>query len=342
MQALEKEQGYLDFVIEIKKRIREAQYSALKTVNMGLIGLYWEIGKGITERQEKFGWGRAIVETLAFDLQKEYPGVHGFSAANLWRMRTFYQSYCKNAKLAPLVREISWAKNLVVMEKCKDPLEREFYLRMARKFGWTKSVLIHQVESRSYARYPLNQTNFDKALPAKYRGQATLAVKDEYTFDFLELGNDHSERELEAALMEKVRGFLAEMGGQFCYIGNQFRLEVGNGEFFIDLLLYHRKLRCLVALELKVGGVMPEYAGKMQFYLSALGDNVRMEGENPSIGIIICKSKDRTIVEYALRNMKKPIGVSTYTMTSSLPKALSKYLPSGKEISERLGALEDA
>ncbi len=341
MSALVKESGYRDFVIEIKNRIREAQYSALKAVNKELVNLYWDIGREIAEKQEKFSWGKAIVERLAFDLQKEYPGVHGFSPASLWRMRNFYQSYCKNAKLAPLVREISWAKNLVVMEKCKNDLEREFYIKMIRKFGWTKSVLIHQIENRSYEKYLTNQTNFDKALPARYKGQAKLAVKDEYTFDFLELGGEHSEKELKGALMKRVRSFLVEMGGSFCYIGNQFRLEVGGSEFFVDLLLYHRKLKCLVAIELKVGEFMPEYAGKMQFYLSVLDDKVRMGGEKPSIGIIICKSKDRTIVEYALKEVKKPIGVSTYRMTAQLPHSLSKYLPSGKKISERLCAPDE-
>ena len=340
MGVLATDIGYREFVTGIKNRIREAQYSALKAVNKELIGLYWDIGKGITERQEKHSWGKAIVERLAFDLQKEYPGIHGFSARNLWNMRNFYFSYRDKIKLQPLVAEISWAKNLVVMEKCENDLEREFYLRMARKFGWTKSVLIHQIENQSYEKYLINQTNFDKALPAKCKCQAKLAVKDEYTFDFLELGGEHSEKELESALMGRVRGFLAEMGGNFCYIGNQFRLEVGGSEFFVDLLLYHRKLKCLVAIELKVGGFMPEYAGKMQFYLSVLDDKVRMEGEKPSIGIIICKSKDRTIVEYALKDAKKPIGVSTYKMTAQLPYGLSRHLPSGKELSERLCALE--
>jgi len=340
MGALAIETGYREFVTEIKSRIREAQYSALKVVNKELIGLYWDIGKGIIERQEKYSWGKAVVEKLAFDLQKEYPGIQGFSTRNLWNMRNFYFSYRDKIKLQPMVAEISWAKNLAVMEKCKDDQEREFYIRMTRKFGWTKSVLIHQIENKSYEKYLANQTNFDKALPAKYREQAKLAVKDEYTFDFLELGGEHSEKELEGALMERVRSFLVEMGGNFCYIGNQFRLEVGNSEFFVDLLLYHRKLKCLVAIELKIGDFMPEYAGKMQFYLSVLDDNVRMEGEKPSIGIIICKSKDRTIVEYALKDSKKPIGVSTYKMTAQLPHSLSKYLPSGREISERLCALD--
>ena len=340
MDALAKEPGYLEFVTEIKNRIREAQYSALKAVNKELIGLYWDIGRRISEKQDEFGWGKAVVESLAADLQMEYPGIRGFSVQNLWYMRQFYTNYRAETKLQPLVGEISWAKNIVIMSKCKDGLEREFYIRMTRKFGWTKSVLIHQIENGSYGKYLANQTNFDEALPARYKGHAKLAVKDEYTFDFLELGGEHSEKELEGALMERVRGFLAEMGGDFCYIGNQFRLEAGGSEFFVDLLLYHRKLKRLVAIELKVGEFVPEYAGKMQFYLSVLDDKVRMGGEKPSIGIIICKSKDRTVVEYALKDVKKPIGVSTYRMTAQLPHSLSKYLPSGKEISERLCALD--
>jgi predicted nuclease of restriction endonuclease-like (RecB) superfamily len=254
MGALATETGYKEFVTEIKSRIREAQYSALKAVNKELVGLYWEIGRAISEKQEEFSWGRGVVVKLARDLQNEYPGVRGFSAQNLWYMRQFYASYNGEPKLQPLVGEISWAKNIVIMSKCKAVLEKEFYIRMTRKFGWTKSVLAHQIENKSYEKYLINQTNFDKALPAKYSGQAKLAVKDEYTFDFLELGGEHSEKELESALMERVRGFLVEMGGNFCYIGNQFRLEVGDSEFFVDLLLYHRKLKCLVAIELKVGG----------------------------------------------------------------------------------------
>ncbi len=337
MGVLARDNRYRDLLLGIKNRIREAQYAALKAVNKGLITLYWDIGREIAEKQERFGWGKAVVETLAADLQREYPGIRGFSVQNLWYMRQFYTNYREETKLQPLVGEISWAKNLVILGKCKEKAEKEFYLRMARKFGWTKNVLIHQIENRSYEKYLASQTNFDMALPARYRAQAKLAVKDEYTFDFLELGAEHSEKELESALMEKIRGFLAEMGGNFCYIGNQFRLEAGNSEFFIDLLLYHRRLRSLVAIELKIGEFAPEYAGKMQFYLSVLDDKVRLDGENPSIGIIICKSKERTIVEYALKDVKKPIGVSTYTITAQLPKNLAKYLPSSREI---LGALD--
>jgi len=333
--------GYNKFLTEIKDRIRKAQYEALKAVNKKLISLYWDIGSMIVEKQEKYGWGRSVVENLSKDLQSEFPGIQGFSSANLWRMRAFYLQYKDNEKLAPMVREISWTKNIAIVEKCKDDLEREFYIRMTKKFGWTKNVLIHQIENKAYQQYLLNQTNFDKAVPEKYRSQAKLAVKDEYTFDFLELGEEHSEKELESALVNRIRHFLTEMGNHFCFIANQYRIEIDDEEFFIDLLLYHRKLKCLVAIELKIGKFLPEYAGKMQFYLSVLDDKVKLEDENPSIGIIVCKSKNRTIVEYTLKDVSKPIGVSTYKVVEELPEDLSKYLPSGDEIAEKLELLDD-
>jgi len=333
--------GYNTFLTEIKDRIRKAQYEALKFVNKELIALYWDIGSMIVERQEKYGWGKSIVENLASDLQNEYPGMKGFSARNLWNMRNFYVLYSDNQKLQPMVAEVSWTKNLVIMEKCKDDLEREFYIRMTKKFGWTKNLLINQIEGKAYQQYLLNQTNFDKAVPEKYRSQAKLAVKDEYTFDFLELGEEHSEKELESALVNRIRHFLTEMGNYFCFIANQYRIEIDDEEFFIDLLLYHRKLKCLVAIELKIGKFLPEYAGKVQFYLSVLDDKVKLEDENPSIGIIVCKSKNRTIVEYTLKDVSKPIGVSTYKVFQELPEDLSKYLPSGDEIAEKLELLED-
>lgn len=331
---------YKTFLKEIKERIYKAQYDALKTVNKELINLYWDIGRSIVAKQEKLGWGKAIVETLAKDLQKEFPGIQGFSSANLWRMRNFYISYQENEKLAPLVREISWTKNVIIMERCKEDIRREFYIKITKKFGWTKDVLINQLEAGAFERYMTNQTNFDKTLPEKYRHQAKLAVKDEYSFDFLELGEEHSEKELELALLESVRKFLIEMGGYFAFVSSQYRLEIDGQEFFIDLLLYHRQLRCLVAIELKVGAFKPEYAGKMQFYLSALNDIAKLPDENPSIGIILCKDKSRTIVEYALKDTKKPIGVSTYKLTEKLPRELKKYLPSPEEIIERMKYLK--
>jgi predicted nuclease of restriction endonuclease-like (RecB) superfamily len=225
-------------------------------------------------------------------------------------MRDFYLTYQANEKLTSLAAEIGWTHNLVILEKCKDDLQREFYIRMTRKFGWTKNVLVHQIENQTYEKTLLNQTTFDRTVPAETTKQAKLAVKDEYTFDFLELAEEHSERELERALIGRVEHFLREMGGLFAFVGSQYRLEVEDREYFIDLLLFHRRLRCLVAVELKVGDFQPEYVGKMQFYLAMLDDLAREEGENPSIGMILCKTKNRIIVEYALRQSNKPIDVS--------------------------------
>lgn len=331
---------YLTLLNDIKERVRSSQYEALKAVNKALIALYWDIGRLIVERQTSTQWGKSVVEQLAQDLQTEFPGTGGFSASNLWRMRQFYQTYSGNEKLAPLVREIGWSHNVAIFEQCKDDLQREFYLRMTRKFGWTKNVLVHQIENQTYEKTLLNQTNFDQTVLAELRQQAKLAVKDEYIFSFLELADEHSERQLEQALLSRIEHFLQEMGGAFTFLGSQYRLEIDDEEYFIDLLLYHRRLKCLVALELKVGKFIPEYVGKMQFYLAALDDQVRMPDENPSIGIILCKSKKRTVVEYALRESAKPIGVATYRIVSSLPEDLRTQLPSPEQIAKLLPEID--
>jgi predicted nuclease of restriction endonuclease-like (RecB) superfamily len=327
---------YIVFLSEIKEKIHQAQYAAMKQVNTTMLTLYWEIGKSIVDKQKQHGWGKSIVETLSKDLQNEFPGAQGYSVQNLWRMRKLYLEYYKNEKLSPLVREISWSNNTVIVDQCKDNLEREFYLQMAKKYGWTKSVLIHQIEGKSYEKFLLNQTNFDKAVPDKYKHQAILAVKDEYNFNFLEMPEGHNEKELELALMKNIRIFLSEMGADFAYIGNQYRLQVGDEDFYIDLLLFHRKLKSLVAIELKTGKFKPEYAGKMNFYLAVLDDKIKQEDENPSIGIIICKSKSKTVVEYALKNTSSPIGIANYTLTDTLPKEYKNLLPSPEEIEKKL------
>ena len=331
--------AYSDFLTGIKTRIRQAQYDALRVVNQQLITLYGDIGRMIVEKQETEGWGKAIVEQLSHDLQAEFPGISGFSTANLWRMRNFHLTYRDLPNLAPLVREIAWSHNVLILEKCKDALQREFYLKMARKFGWTKSILANQLAGQSYEKYLLNQTNFDQTLPEQYQHQAKLAVKDEYTFGFLELAEEHSEAELENGIVRNIRKFLLEMGGYYSFVGNQFRMEVGGQEYFIDLLLYHRKLRCLIAIELKIGEFKPEYAGKMQFYLAVLNETVKLPDENPSIGIIVCQTKNRTIVEYALKTTDQPIGVSAYTIQEELPQEFRHLLPSAEEIQARLQAL---
>ena len=331
---------YRQLLVEVKQRIRQAQYQSLKAVNKELITLYWDIGRLIVTRQQGETWGKSVVEQLAKDLQAEFPGISGFSVRNIWRMREFYLSYYAKEKLSPLVAEISWSHNLVIMQKCKDDLQREFYIRMTRKFGWTKNVLIHQIENQTYEKTLLNQTNFEQTVSEDIRKQAKLAVKDEYIFDFLELADQYSERQLEQAILAKVELFLREMGGMFAFIGSQYRLEISNKEYFIDLLLFHRHLKCLVAIDLKIGEFLPEYIGKMQFYLAALDDKVRLEEENSAIGIILCKSKDKTIVEYALKESNKPIGVATYRIVSTLPQQLQNQLPAPEQVALLLEGVE--
>ena len=256
-------------------------------------------------------------------------------------MREFYLLYRDDERVQLLVAQIGWTHNLVIFQRCKDSLEREFYIRMTRKFGWSKNVLIHQIDNQSYEKSLLGQTNFDQSLTPELRAQAKLAVKDEYTFDFLELGEEHSERELKRALLAKIEDFLRAMGGMFAFMGSQYRLEVDQREYFIDLLLFHRRLRCLVAIELKIGEFQPEFVGKMQFYLTALDRQVRQDDENPSIGIILCKEKSRTIVEYAIHDARKPIGVATYTITRTLPKELKGQLPHPEDIAALLEGIEE-
>lgn len=333
LDALEKNQ--LSFIAEIKDKIRQSQYEALKAVNVHLINLYWELGKAISEKQTE-GWGKAIVPTLSKELQNEFPTMSGFSAGNLWLMTQFYTEYQADTNLVPLVREISWSKHVVILKKCKDSQQRQFYILATKKFGWTKDVLIHQVENNTFEKYLLNQTSFDAVLPDKIKQQAYLAVKDHYTFEFLELSNEHLEHELEQALIKNIQKFLLELGHNYTFVGNQYKLYVEENEYKIDLLLYHRSLQCLIAIDLKIGEFMPEHKGKMEFYLTVLNQTVKLPHENPAIGIIICKTKNRTVVEYSLKSSNQPIGVATYHTARTLPEEYKNVLPNADIISQQL------
>ena len=327
--------NYLEWLGDIKQRILSAQYEAMKTVNTTVINLYWEIGRSIAEKQAD-GWGKSVVEQLSKDIQIEFPGIKGFGSRNLWYMMQFYIEYQEDTNLQPLVAEISWAKHLVIMTKCKDSQERQFYILATKKFGWTKNVLIHQIELKSYEKYLLGQTNFDSTLPESIRNQAALAVKDDYFVGYGNLDENYSEHELEQSIIENMRSFLAEFGTDVMFAGSQYRLEVAEKEYFVDIMLYHRKMQCFIAIELKIGEFEPEYKGKMEFYLNVINDTIRLPHENPAIGIIICKSKNRTIVEYALRNSTMPIGVATYSITRDLPEDYKNLLPETDKITERL------
>ncbi len=341
MSDVVKGTGYGTLLTELKTRIHTAQYAALRAVNKELIALYWDIGKLIEERQETEGWGKAVVERLSADLRAEFGEKSGFSGRNLWYMRTFYREYKEQPILQPLAAEIAWTKNTLILDRCPNPLQREFYLRATARFGWTRRVLEHQIDNQTYEKYLLNQTSFDNALPQAIAAQAKLAVKDHYTFDFLELSDAHEERELETALIANVQRFLTEMGPHFTFVGSQYRLTVEGNDYYIDLLLYHRALKSLIAVELKIGEFQPEHKGKMEFYLVALNEQVKLPDENDAIGIIICKSKKKTVVEYALKTTTQPIGIATYSLTSHLPAAYQHLLPSEEEIRERLQGWEE-
>jgi predicted nuclease of restriction endonuclease-like (RecB) superfamily len=325
----------LSFIAEIKDKIRQSQYEALKAVNVHLINLYWELGKAISEKQSQ-GWGKAIVPTLSKELKREFPNMSGFSTTNIWYMVQFYNEYQIDIKLQPLVGEISWTEHIVIFSKCKESQQRQFYILATKKFGWTKNVLIHQVENNAFEKYLLKQTSFDDLLPERIKNQAYLAVKDHYTFEFLELANEHSEYELEQALIKNIQKFLLELGHNYTFVGNQYKLYVEENEYKIDLLLFHRSLQCLIAIDLKIGEFKPEYKGKMEFYLTVLNKTVKLPHENPAIGIIICKTKNRTVVEYSLKTATLPIGVATYHTASKLPEAYENLLPNAETISQQL------
>lgn len=330
---------YLNFKDEITARIRSVQYEALKAVNREMIALYWEIGKRITEQQAALGWGKSVVENLSQDIQKEFPGIQGFGVRNMWDMARFYAEYQSNEFLQPLVAEISWSKHIVILTKCKETQQRQFYILATKKYGWTKDVLINKIEVKTYENYLLGQSNFDITLPEKIKNQAILALKDEYTFNLIGLAEEHSEYELERAIIKNIRAFLMEFGPDFSFIGNQYRLEMDGREYFIDLLLYNRRLQAMIALEIKIGEFQPEYKGKMEFYLNVLNDTVKLPHENPAIGIIICKSKSRMIVEYALKSSNMPIGVATYNLSAELPEAYKELLPFSEEIAKKIELL---
>lgn len=330
--------NYLSFLDAIKSQVQNSRLRLTKTANRELISLYWWLGSQIVENQEKHSWGKSIVEQLSKDLSKTFAFRVGFSARNLWDMRKFYLEYKDEPNLRQLVAEIPWGHNLLIISKVKETAAREYYLKAALDMGWSRNVLMTQIKSNSYQRHRLvdKQHNFAKALPRHLAEQANEAMKDVYMLDMFGITRPILETELEARIVSKIKDVMLELGYGFAFIGNQYRIVENGKEYFIDLLFFNRLLRCLVAMELKVGEFRPEYAGKMNFYLNLLDDFVREKDENPSIGIILCAERDRFEVEYALRGIEKPIGVSEFRLTKELPAELSDMLPDPKEIEETI------
>lgn len=338
---------YGDLLQSIKQRIRESRIRAYRSVNRELMELYWSIGQDIVTRQERDGWGKAVVERLSLDLRREFPSASGFSAPNLWFMRQMYAEYRDHPNLLQLVREIPWGQNITIMTKLKESAERAYYLHMTAEMGWSRSVLLHQIKTDAYRRHGVaaKQHNFRETLPEALAEQADEAMKDVYALDFLGITKPVVERELERRMINHIRDVLLELGQGFAFVGSQYPLRLAEEEYFLDLLFYHRRLRCLVAIELKAGKFRPEYAGKMNFYLNLLNDFVREPGENPAIGIILCGDRNRMEVEYALKGIDKPVGVAEYTLTRELPPDFAGKLPRAevleREIMRELGKDEE-
>jgi predicted nuclease of restriction endonuclease-like (RecB) superfamily len=332
------DKDYIGALELIKQEIQTARFHVVKTITQEHIRLYWKIGRIILEKQKEQGWGKSVVEKISNDLQKDYPESSGFSTRNLWDIRRFYSRYSRNEKLRQLVAEIPWGQNLLILTKINDDKEAEYYLNATKEYGWSRNVLLNQIKAQAYQRaLSENKThNFQSALPEYLTEQADEALKSEYNLEFLGLKEGVKEKELENKMIERIRDVIMEFGAGFAFLGNQFKIKLADKEYFIDLLFYHRKLQCLVAVELKVGEFKPEYAGKLNFYLEVLDNTEKSENENPSIGILLCAEKDSLEVEFALRTTKKPIGVSEYKLTKDLPEKYKNYLPDNKMIIQKL------
>lgn len=339
-------QDYHNFITLLKTKIRSSQIKAAVSVNRELIRLYWDIGKDIVEKQQQDGWGSKVLEKISRDLQNEFPGIEGFSRSNLFRMKAFYLAYEKVAQAVRQLEELSifslpWGHNIVIFQQLKNVKERLWYANMVISESWARNALINAIKIKTYQRYGKAITNFHERLPTPQSQLAQETLKDPYNFDFLELKEVHLERDVEQGLLNHVEKFLRELGHGFSLVGRQVPLKVSDKDFYIDLLFYHLKLRCFVVLELKATDFKPEYAGKMNFYLSAVDDIMKHTNDNPTIGILICKKKDNYIAEYALRDIHKPMGVAEYEtkIVSSLPKKLEGQLPTIEEIESELSVI---
>ncbi len=333
---------YISFINDIKSKIKQAQIKAAIKVNEELLRLYWEIAKKIVDKQKSSSWGDGIIEQISRDLKQEFPNLKGFSVTNIKYMRNWYLFWTKENRpqVVDEIFKIPWGHNREIITKCKNIDEALFYVKKTIANGYSRAVLVHQIESGLYSRSKKAVNNFDKKLPSPQSDLAKEITKDPYCFDFLSLSEKYNEKELENALMDNLTNFLLELGSGFAFVGRQYRLEIAGEEFFIDLLFYHIKLKCFVVVELKTTKFKPEYAGKLNFYITAVDKEIKEPNDNPTIGILICKSKNNTIVEYALNSIEKPIGVSEYKLSKELPNNLKNALPSIEEIENELKKIE--
>lgn len=330
-------EDYADWLAGLKGRIHTAQQRATLVVNRELVLLYWQIGRDILARQAEQGWGTKVIERLAHDLRTAFPEMKGFSRANLMYMRAFAEAWPDAEIVQQAVGQLPWGHNLVLLTRLKDPQQRLAYAQSAIAHGWSRNVLNIHIETRLLERTGTAATNFDACLPKPQSDLARESLKDPYRFDFLGLGREAGEREIENALVNHVTDFLLELGAGFAFVGRQVLLNVGGEEFFIDLLFYHLKLRCYVVIELKGGKFKPEHLGQLGFYLTAVDAQIKHPQDGPTIGLLLCKSKNKVVAEYALRDKTQPIGVAEYQLVESLPPELQSSLPSIEQIELELG-----
>jgi predicted nuclease of restriction endonuclease-like (RecB) superfamily len=332
---------YIEWLTDIKGRVAAARSRAALAANAELSGLYWQIGRDILERQARQGWGSKVIERLARDLREAFPEMKGFSRANLLYMRAFAEAWSDPAIVQQAVGQLPWGHNVLLITRLKDPTLRLRYAEQARAEGWSRTTLELHIRHRLHERQGQAITNFQARLPAPHSDLAQEALKDPYLFDFLGLGDDAHERDIESALVRHVTHFLLELGSGFAFMGRQFRLEVAGDEFFIDLLFYHTRLKCYVVVELKATAFKPEHAGQLNFYLAAVDRQIKAPDDKPTIGLLLCKTKNRTVAEYALSGIDKPIGVAEYELVRALPEPLVTSLPTVEELESELSAIGD-
>ncbi len=332
--------GYQDLLSLLKNRIRTAQVRAALAVNSELVLLYWGIGKENLARQQHEGWGTKVIDLLAKDLRHTFPGTQGFSTRNLNYMRALAEAWPEESIVQQAAAQLPWFHNCVLLDKVKTRPERLWYIQQAIQNGWSRNVLVMQIDSGLYRRQGKALTNFQATLPQPQSDLAQQLLKDPYNFDFLTLATEAQERDLEQGLLAHLRQFLIELGLGFAFVGSQVLLEIGGEDFKLDLLFYHLKLRCFVVIDLKMTSFKPEYAGKMNFYLSAVDDMLRHPDDKPTIGLILCKAKNRIIAEYALRNTTTPMSISEFRHLENLPEQLRGTLPTIEEIEAELGKAE--
>lgn len=349
-KSIDTSTDYREWVIALKSKFQNVQLKAAVAVNTALLQFYWELGQEIIEKQQSSQWGDGFLNQLSLDLTAEFPEVKGFSKRNLQQIRQWYRYWAGSNAIAlqPVAQlfSVPWSHNLTIISKCSNQQEALYYIQNTIVYGWSRSVLTHQIESGLWQREGQAISNFADTLPAVQSDLAAQTLKDPYIFDFLSLTKEHTERELELGLIQHISQFLLELGAGFAYLGRQVPLQVGEREFFIDLLFYHTRLHCYVVVELKTVDFEPEYTGKLNFYIKAVDEQLRQAADEPTIGLLLCKNKDKLVAEYSLSDIHKPMGIATYELTHTLPDSLKTSLPSIEVIEAELanefkGLLDD-